>query len=76
MYSVILSYPVLETSFYTKEHLQAYLCTITWSLGFIKRILGQIIRGKYVVLVRVGHACVQLSNHPVCLSLVNHVSIL
>ncbi|XP_022807134.1 uncharacterized protein LOC111344187 isoform X3 [Stylophora pistillata] len=61
----LVSYLVLETSFYTKDQfknfrgLQAYNQMVS---GFITSILGQIFSGKYVVIGKVRHS--QRMNEP------------
>lgn len=50
----ILSYLVLETSFYTKEQFKNFRSLLAYNQmvsGFITSVLGQIIQDKFVVLV-------------------------
>ena len=71
LYRVNLSYLVLQTGFYTKEHFKNCRSLVAYNhmeLRFITRVLGQIMRHKYTVLARVRYSQrvndprVQLSN--------------
>lgn len=55
----LLSYLVLDTSFYTKEQFKNFRSLLAYNhmvSGFIKSVLGQTLRDKYVVLAKVRHS--------------------
>ena len=55
----LLSYLVLDRSFYTKEQFKNFSNLFAYShmvSGFITSVLGQTIRDKYVVLAKVRHS--------------------
>lgn len=61
----ILSYLVLETSFYTKEQFKNFKSLLAYNQmvsGFVTSVLGHIIRERYVVLAKVRHS--QRMNDP------------
>ena len=61
----ILSYLVLETSFYTKEQFKNFRSLLAYNhmvSGFITSVLGQIIQERYVILAKVRHS--QRMNDP------------
>ena len=61
----ILSYLILETSFYTKEQFKNFKSLLAYNQmvsGFVTSVLGHIIRERYVVLAKVRHS--QRMNDP------------
>ena len=61
----LLSYLVLDTSFYTKEQFKNFKSLLAYNhmvSGFITSVLGQTLRDKYVVLAKVRHS--QRMNDP------------
>ena len=61
----LLSYFVLETSFYTKDQFKNFRSLLAYNhmvSGFITSVLGQIIQDKFVVLAKVRHS--QRMNDP------------
>ena len=61
----ILSYLVLETSFYTKDQFKNFRSLLAYNqmvFGFITSVLDQIIQDKFVVLAKVRHS--QRMNDP------------
>lgn len=57
--SYLLSYLVLETSFYTKKEFKAFKSLEAFNQmvsGFVTSVVGNVIAGKYVVRARVWHS--------------------
>lgn len=57
--SDLLSYLVLETSFYTKKQFKAFKSLEAFNQmvsGFVTSVVGKVIAGKYVVRARVWHS--------------------
>ena len=51
--SDLLSYLILETSFYTNKQFKAFNQMVS---GFVTSVVGKVIAGKYVVRARVRHS--------------------
>ena len=63
--SDLLSYLVLETSYYTKAQFKAFRSFQAYSQmvsGFISSVLGHLIKNKFVVIAKVRHS--QRMNDP------------